>query len=360
MKLSIFSLTLASHLKKPTEEVLQRYLKCMTNAESVRTLRAAAFRSLSVWGEDRAAAARVRLPLRSLTFEHGEAGGVSAALRDLGEAEDNFYVSDDERSIAIVDLADSGDKRLAADLFMALLKDLSELMGSSLDGSDEGCPAPDVDDVPLMAPSGSEESRRLEAKLLAFERDLDATMSKLRRNLMVIRLLGLMSEDDKLQEGLMKDSEQLLDFICLTLQRGAVACGKRVERRERRKEEGKEGEGEEEGSQMLEIQSLTMALGLLNVKVTGPDVKVSEWERLQGSLDDLRVLSGLYEEERVREQARKLRQLIATHGVILESKDRIRDQGSGRPVEDDKKALPGSTYRIGQKSVEFFFLPSIS
>ena len=54
--------------------------------------------------------------------------------------------------------------------------------------------------------------------------------------------------------------------------------------------------------------------------MTQPEVKVSEWQLLQKSLDDLKLLQDLYPDERVRILSKKLRQLIATHGVILESK----------------------------------------
>ena len=69
-----------------------------------------------------------------------------------------------------------------------------------------------------MARSASE----MERKLLEFESELEATMQRLRKNLMVIRLLGLMSEDEELQDQLMKDSKRLLDFICITLNRYRV------------------------------------------------------------------------------------------------------------------------------------------
>ena len=58
-----------------------------------------------------------------------------------------------------------------------------------------------------------------EEQLLQLERDLDLTMYNLRRKLMVIRLLGLMSEDEKLQEEVMKNSTRLVKFLSLTFQR---------------------------------------------------------------------------------------------------------------------------------------------
>ena len=44
-------------------------------------------------------------------------------------AEESFYVADDEKSITLVDiLAEIKDKRLSLQMFMSLLKDLSEIM----------------------------------------------------------------------------------------------------------------------------------------------------------------------------------------------------------------------------------------
>ena len=89
---------------------------------------------------------------------------------------------------------------------------------------------------------------------------------------MVIRLLGLMSEDEELQDQLMKDSSRLLDFICITLNRGAAIAAARKERRDSRKsckseQELDEDEDVDYGSVMLETQSLNTALTLLAFKV---------------------------------------------------------------------------------------------
>ena len=44
-------------------------------------------------------------------------------------AEESFYVADDEKSITLVDLlGDLQDKSLTLDMFMSLLKDLSQIM----------------------------------------------------------------------------------------------------------------------------------------------------------------------------------------------------------------------------------------
>ena len=51
-------------------------------------------------------------------------------------------------------------------------------------------------------------SQDLEKQLRAMELQLDETMAKMRRNLMVIRLLGLLSEDTGLQDSLMTESDR--------------------------------------------------------------------------------------------------------------------------------------------------------
>ena len=97
---------------------------------------------------------------------------------------------------------------------------------------------------------------------------------------MVIRLLGLMSEDEELQDQLMKDSSRLLDFICITLNRGAAIAAARKERRDSRKsckseQELDEDEDVDYGSVMLETQSLNTALTLLAFKVRKVSTKIT-------------------------------------------------------------------------------------
>ncbi len=188
----------------------------------------------------------------------------------------------------------------------------------------------------------------MERRLLDFGRELDETMARLRKNLMVIRLLGLLSEDDAMQETLMKDSAQLLDFVCITVSRGAALCRHRRKRRDakycknslrnldhiyayvnfssfrrrtcksERDLDEEEAEDDGHGSLLLEVQSLNTALTLLSLKSTQPDVTADEWRRLQEALPDLAELADTYEEQRIRLLAGKLRRLIATHGIVLE------------------------------------------
>lgn len=50
----------------------------------------------------------------------------------------------------------------------------------------------------------------MEEQLVALEATLDTSMRRMRKNLMVIRLLGLLSEDAELQENLLKESDRYI------------------------------------------------------------------------------------------------------------------------------------------------------
>lgn len=79
---------------------------------------------------------------------------------------------------------------------------------------------------------------------------------------------------------------------------------------------------------MLETQSVTMALTLLSLKVTQLQEKSEkagkEWERMGELGEDLRTLADLYPDGKARSLAGRLRRLIATHGVIRDSKAELR------------------------------------
>ena len=51
------------------------------------------------------------------------------------------------------------------------------------------------------------------------ESELEETMRKVRKRMMVTRLISLLSEDEKLQEAMMRDSEQKLEFLLSTVHR---------------------------------------------------------------------------------------------------------------------------------------------
>ena len=71
---------------------------------------------------------------------------------------------------------------------------------------------------------------------------------------MVIRLLGLLSEDEKLRAALMRFPDKLIEFLALTLNRGSLLCQSRVE--------------PDDDCGGLEVQSLATALSLMSYLVS--------------------------------------------------------------------------------------------
>ncbi len=297
-----------SHLRGPVKDLLEKYLRTSSRFDAVAALRYFAFSD-----QDPAGLQRYRPMRGDVKFVAGDTGGVKIIRRE--GAEENFYVSDDEKSIAMVDLLDSCSKDIGVEFFMSLLQDLSRLMSKG--GAKNGM---EMDQMLLKATedAGADGGKfeSIEQKLLAIEEELDQTMLDLRRHLMVIRLLGLLSEDEKLQERLSKDSDRLLDFVGLTLQRAAIGCQQKQQPADPKSEQELD-----EGPTMLETQSVTMALTLLSLKVTQPRNQVSaeEWRKLGAFSGDLRSLSEQHPESRVRSLAGKMLKLIATHGVISDS-----------------------------------------
>ena len=79
------------------------------------------------------------------------------------------------------------------DFYLKLMSDLTDIVGESETELELPEPEPGVD---------------LETQLRDLETRLDSAMHRMRRNLMVIRLLGLLSEDQGLQDDLLKETSR--------------------------------------------------------------------------------------------------------------------------------------------------------
>ena len=56
------------------------------------------------------------------------------------------------------------------------------------------------------------------------------------------------------------------------------------------------------------------------------DTSSEDWRRLQSSLPDLASLADIHDDDKIRKLARRLRKLVATHGVILEQSSNIKSK----------------------------------
>ena len=275
-----------SHLRTPVKELITRYLKYSTMSHSLKIIRMFAFRDIPE---------KKRMLLiddQLIHFIPGDNGGiVPKVIKSYEESEQgNFYVQDDEKSIVLSDIVEDISKEMTMEFFMSLVGDLTEIM-SLYEFEDDFASKLDISEATT------------EEKLLKLESDMEVTMTRLRKNLMVIRLLGLMSEDSNLQDNLSKNSSRLISFVSMTIERAAILTKKRDKNTE---------------INFMEVQSLNMALTILSVHLTQKDISLSSWKELQVTLDPLKLLSESYSDERVRRTSGQLRNLIATHGAIID------------------------------------------
>ena len=60
--------------------------------------------------------------------------------------------------------------------------------------------------------------------------------------------------------------------------------------------------------------------------MTQSDASSEDWRRLQSSMPDLSALAEIHDDGKIRNLARRLKKLVATHGVILEHTSNIKSK----------------------------------
>ena len=119
----------------------------------------------------------------------------------------------------------------------------------------------------------------------------------------------MLSEEEKLQETVFKNSDKFLKFVLLTIHRGALTLGQ------------SENDSDDGTDRILQDQSLNMALTLLSFKVLDEKlVDIDDWAKLREGLDDLQILEKNHNNAQIKKTSRSLRKIIATHGVIVDHK----------------------------------------
>ena len=304
-----------SHLKSPVKQLVERYLRHSTTSTALAIIRAFALDELP---ESQPGLSRARKMNPDVTFVCGEEGGV-LPIRKV-DSEQSFYVSDDEKSIVVQDILEElKDKRLTTSFFLSLLEDLTVAM---ID-----------DDLQEVEPDVAEGTGDVEEQLLALERQLDSTMHKMRRNLMVIRLLGLLSEENNFQENLLSESDKMIKFVSTSIKRAARGVAAGVD------------------SSVMAVQSLNMALSILSVHLTQANVPLEDWERMLESQEDLKILED-HPDERISKISSQLYNLIATQGIVVEEVKLLKENTKKIQEETEKLKAKGEEIKAQQKDQE--------
>jgi len=305
-----------SHLRDPLKQILHRYLKHIDTGTALVVLRAFAMSEVPEQRKGRMCQLN-----KDMMFACGEEGGVRVVTKVANSQ--SFYLSDDEKSIVVQDLMDELKvKKLTVDFYMSLMADLTDIIVVECE------PHPDLPDP--------QEGQSMEEQLLELEKHMDTMMHRMRKNLMVIRLLGLFSEDKSLQDDLLKESNRMIEFIGATLKRGALTAGSNVE---------------EQSPGVMAVQSLNMALTILSLHLTQGDVSTDDWRKMQDFLSDLQVLS-CHPDTRVSKIAGQLYQLVAAHGEIILQTDNIKQKTRTIHEETERMRAKSDQLKSLQKESE--------
>ena len=130
-------------------------------------------------------------------------------------------MADDEKSIAIMDILESmKSKEISFKFYMSLLQDLTDMMEevelSLCKSSDPNLSSTcDIEKADADTQE-TKEARNLKI-LLDLELELEESMCKIRKRMMVIRLIGLMSEDDILKDSLLNNSGKMIEVRIISV-----------------------------------------------------------------------------------------------------------------------------------------------
>ena len=276
-----------SHLKAPVKQLLDRYLKYSDRGTCLKIIRAFALDEIPETTQN-----RVRKVNRDVMFSAGEEGGIKVIKKT--DSDQSFYVTDDEKAIVIQDILEElKDTTLSSQFFLCLMEDLTAMVEENKDDLDVELPqAGEGDDVVKQ--------------ILDLEDHLDAVMHRMRKNLMILRMLSLLSEDKSIEENLMKESDKMVQFVSVTIKRAAKSVRAGVVHSN------------------LATQSLNMSLSILTVHLTRADLPSEDWVKMIEVMDELEILSE-HEDERISVISSQLHKLISTQKVVIDEIKNLKD-----------------------------------
>ena len=300
-----------SHLKDPVKQLIDRYLRFSDKATTLKVLRAFAVNEAPDTTQT-----RVRVMQRDVMFSSGEGGGVKVIK--MTDSEQSFHVTDDEKAIVIQDLLEEQkDKALAAQFFLCIMEDLTVMVEENKDGFDVELPNPG-------------EGEDVEKQILDLEDHLDTVMHRMRKNLMILRLLGLLSEDKSIEENLLKESDKMIQFVSVTVKRAAerVRCGV--------------------VHSNLATQSLNMSLSILTVHLTRADLPSEDWIKMIDIMEDLDTLSD-HSDERISLISGQLHKLVQTQKIVIDEIDNLKKKTV--QIQEESKKIKERVEEIKQIQV---------
>jgi len=276
-----------SHVKKHVDSLVEKFIKNASGDLPNKALACFAF------DENDPLFRRLN---QAVDFVNTESGGVQCRVKE--DSNQQAHISEFRAGYLVTLLDYDKYKSATTNFFLYLLQELTKSMGEK-GGEDQ---------------IGSSVSDS--AQLLHIETKVEQAVAKIEKQLTIVRLISLFSEDEKLQDALMENPEQKIRFLLSTLHRVAVTCRERLEAKSSMSGLSLE-EGTNYGGDPAELQSLTMAVSLLKHHLAQKEqIKPKDWDQLQECEADLQLLATNYQEKSVALLCHRLRECILTRGAL--------------------------------------------
>ena len=306
-----------SSLRSPVKELIERYLKHAKIDESIGCIRSFAFdcNYLTIHNRSQDDAKSVfDLPNQCISIRLGPSGGL-VAIWD----EKSIALDDDIIAAAIADLLNYDMfKDLTLKFYKFLLEDLANLTNEEKS-------------LRLLSDANEFESLESVGRVL----DLDSTseikecsesLSRVqikmeRKKFMVIRLHGLMSENEQIRD----DPTMILATCLFGIRLSASQCKEQIKKRADRKGSPSEHDNAIKSANSLNSENLGTSMALLRQCISlnmlqqtmDDESNETDWKTMESIIPALEYLTENHPERTIQKSSGDLIQIISTHGAVM-------------------------------------------
>ncbi|XP_060077025.1 transport and Golgi organization protein 6 homolog isoform X2 [Ylistrum balloti] len=274
-----------SHLSRICEEILVSLLKALDKEEAIACLHQWILQTEQLESRKTDNEFSLTKTHPDVRFSAGDSGGVTVFINsmDSNHGDEGAVTTEMMTAAAVAILKELEKNGLTGDFFLALLMELTDIINQEIHG-----------DISLTLNTKQDRQDLMEAEIR--EKQI---ADSFQRKVSVLNLLAAICEE--IGPSCLKNTQQTLKFVQVTLERGVQVCKNTCD----------------DILGAFESETLTMAMGMLTAVLTGT-IKITEDDReyMKKLMPLLEDISSNHPDNTIQEMASDLRVAIATHGVI--------------------------------------------
>ena len=319
-----------SYLHAIVQQLLERYLKQVSSDDALQELRAFLFYDPVISNDQ---GVKKHLLTQNISICPSPDGGLMAVLNN---DDDSNLLDDDKIAAATCDfLQYERFKDLTTDFYLSLLKDLTKEDTNLHSEETANLLTVELSKLDTKIPLNSQQIRddildschiKEAFKKEPEEERKDADMlNQLRKQFMLLRLIGIMSQDEQLQDALMKQPKTMIEFLLSAIHRHTLYFQEKIGGGIMDNMDlNSSNMGSIKSPDLPESKTLDLAMSLLlnliyskEQEKTNKDVSIFDepvWETLQSSLSDLQYLEKVHNDSNIQDAAGMLCVIIRTRG----------------------------------------------